>query len=68
MDIESMKQGIEGNRLLKGIILAFCGGIMLYFIVFSQEERSLTTRFSKKRLCHRTRKTGKHVRQHPHNR
>ena len=35
MDIESMKQGIEGNRLLKGIILAFGGGTYsLFYCLF----------------------------------
>lgn len=51
MDIESMKQGIEGNRLLKGIILAFlAAALILYFIVFFTRGAEFDDTFLKKEV------------------
>ena len=68
MDIESIKQDIERNRLLKGIILASLALTLIFIYGLYKGSGVLTTRFQRGYVIRRALHEGKHVRQHPHNR
>lgn len=70
MDIESIKQDIERNRLLKGIILASLAlALIFYFMAFFTRGAEFDDTFLKRGYVIRRALHGeKHVRQHPHNR